>query len=220
MKFIVATLLTNLEINQIFEGHFVSDYKIPAIIFSPEKNKYEYHGYDPKLVDYCKEDNLSWKAWFAGWNNCISNISIELPPKESIDKPEAYLFMLKECSNAISSKGILVVDGYASVYKFFDNFLPFIKEEFEKEYPLPEFMKYVPEWNDYKAKTRNDYEKYEIEASNYCDCWNSWKKAWEKAIKSFQIKLPNTMELNSETTCFQILEQTEKSLLNAGFKPV
>lgn len=218
MKFIVANQLNNLEINKIFEQHFASDYKIPAIVFSQEKNEYEFHGDDQRLLDYCREDNQSWKAWFAGWNNCISNISIELPSKEMINEPKAYIFMLKECSNAISSNGILVINGYATVYKFFDNFLPFIKEEFEKQYPLPEFMKYVSEWDDYKTKTRNDYEKYKIEASDYCDCWNSWKAAWKKAISSFEVKLPDLMELNAETTCFQIIEKTEKALKAAGFK--
>lgn len=218
MKFIVANQLTNLEINQHFENHFFSDYKIPAIVFSQEKNEYEYHGNDEQTVDYCHEDNQSWKAWFAGWHNCISHISIELPSKESIDKPEAYIFMLRECSNAISSKGIMLHSGYPNVYKFFDSFLPFIKEEFEKQYPLPEFIKYVPEWDDYKTKTRADYEKYKNEASDYCDCWNSWKAAWKKALQSFEVKLPDLMELNSETTCFQVLEITEKALKTAGFK--
>lgn len=218
MKFIVANQLTNLEINQHFEAYFASDYKIPAIVFSEEKNEYEYHGNDEKIVDYCREDNLSWKAWFAGWNNCISHISVVLPSKEAIDKPEAYVLMLKECSNAVSSKGIMLHAGYSTTYKFFDSFLPLIKEEFETQYPLPEFMKYVPAWDDYKTKNREDYEKYKDEASDYCDCWNAWKASWKKALQSIEVKLPELVELNLGTTCFQVLEIAEKALVTAGFK--
>ena len=98
--------------------------------------------------------------------------------------------------------------------------MDFIKAEFEKEFPLPEYAKYIPQWNNYKAVNRENYEKYKHEISDYCNSWTSWKSAWKKAISQFKVELPSQFEVSADTTSFEILEQAEKALMDAGFKNV
>lgn len=224
MTFIVANPLSDFEILQAFEKKY--DSRIVGVSFSVEQNEYEYHGDDEKIRDYCKEDNISWRGWLAGWKNCISNLKIELPSKDFISPSEASLFALRECAKAVSEAGVKTSQdtGHYLLYKSVEQFMDFINSEFEKQFPLPQYAKYVPEWNDYKAINRENYEKHKHDVSDYCSLWISWKKGWQTAISSFKVELPSQFEIMSGTgpkpTSFDILEKTEKALLEAGFKAV
>lgn len=220
MTFIVANPLSDFEILQAFEKKY--DSRILGVSFSVEKNEYEYHGENKSIMIWCQEDNTSWKGWLSGWKNCISNLKIELPSEQIAAYPKAYLLALKECAKAISDAGVKTSPdtGYHYLYKSVDQFMDFIKSEFEKEFPLPEYAKYVPQWNSYKAINRENYEKYKYEVSDYCDIWNSWKQGWKKAISRFNVELPSQFEISSESTSFEIIEKTKKALLEAGFKAV
>lgn len=220
MTFIVARTFSNSEINQAYEKHYSSRFDDTS--FSLEKNEYQYHGNDESIVSYCRDENISWEAWLAGWKNCISNLKIDIPNKDSITLPKAYLFTLKECAKAVSEAGVETSrdTGYYLIYKSVEQFMDFIKAEFEKEFPLPEYAKYIPQWNNYKAVNRENYEKYKHEISDYCNSWTSWKSAWKKAISQFKVELPSQFKVSSDTTSFEIIEQAEKALMDAGFKNV
>lgn len=220
MTFIVAQPSSIFEIIQAFEKKY--DSRIAGVSFSVEKNEYEYHGDNEKIRDYCREDNVSLSGWLAGWKNCISNLKIELPSEEISTYPKAYLLALKECAKAISDAGVRTSPdtGYYLLYKSVDHFMDFIKSEFEKEFPLPEYAKYFPSSNIYRAINRESYEKYKYEVSDYCDRWNSWKEGWKKAISRFSVELPSQFEISTDSTSFEVLEKTKKALLEAGFKAV
>lgn len=225
MTFIVANPLTDFEINHEFEKAYFEktcSSKIPDVSFSVEKNEYEYHGNREINAIHCFEDNICWKGWLAGWKNCTSNLKIELPSQESIGSPKAYLLALKECAKAISESGVKTSldTGYYLVYKSADQFMDFIKSEFEKEFPVPEYAIYVPQWNDYRLTSNKCDEKQKHDVSYYGDSWNTWKRGWKKAISRFEVKLPPQFEVPAGTTSFEIIEQAEKGLLEAGFKKV
>lgn len=220
MTFIVAQPLSDFEILQAFEKRY--DSRIAGVSFSVEKNEYEYHGDNETIRDYCREDNVAWHGWLAGWKNCISNLKIELPIEEIKVYPKAYLLALKECAKAISDAGVRTSPdtGYHYLYKSVDQLMDFINSEFEKEFPLPEYAKRTSTSSGYRATNRETYEKYKYEVSDYCDRWETWKRGWKTAISSFSVELPSQFEITSESTSIEILEKTKKALLAAGFKAV